>query len=79
MTPQVTKTHFEKALKLIRQSVQGYDKDRYEKMRQKFTRKDIIEAVTPKSCDIQQNHKSDHTLLEQEVTNMTNDAQANQP
>ena len=82
MTPQVKKTHFEKALKLIRQSVQGYDKDRYEKMRQKFTRKDIIETDTPKSCDIQQNHKkidndqsiipSDHTLLVQEVTKMTN-------
>ena len=37
LTPQVTKVHFNQALKLIRQSVQGNDKARYERMRKKLS------------------------------------------
>ena len=37
LTPHVTKAHFNQALKLIRQSVQGNDKARYERMRKKLS------------------------------------------
>ena len=37
LTPQVTRVHFNQALKLIRQSVQGNDKARYERMRKKLS------------------------------------------